>query len=645
MCGVAGFVFPDSKLSEDYLKSLLKSMGAAISYRGPDAEAFWVDAHSGVGMVHRRLSIIDLSPAGNQPMLSHDGRFVMVYNGEIYNSEAIREELISCGVSRFNGHSDTEVILEAISYWGIEVAFKKTNGMFACAVWDCKEAKLSLVRDRLGIKPLYWCSQNGRVFFASELKALYANPEWKGEIDLGTLASYLRHSYIQGPGSIHKGVNKLRPGSIVTIEPSSGKTESQFFWEMCEVVQSGYQNPFEGNEKDVVDELEALLSDSVRRQMVSDVPVGAFLSGGIDSSTVVALMQANSDRPVKTFSIGFDEVDYNEARHASAVAKHLGTDHSEWYMTSQDALDVVPKLANMFDEPFADSSQIPTYLVSAMTRKHVTVALSGDGGDELFAGYSRYLQTLARYKSFQRVPRHIRFLVSRALRLLPGNTLSNLQRSLSIPSARPNLGDKLNLLGDLLSDDGLALYRQTLTHWANPDQVIAGGQEVKGLLWSSNPARLTSSMLKMMMYLDTCTYLPDDILTKVDRASMAVSLEARVPLLDHRVVEFAWSLPDEMLIRHGESKWPLRQVLYRYVPKELIDRPKMGFGIPIDQWLRGPLREWAEDLLNPHSIGQYGLIKSDAVWGMWRDHVSGKTNYQYHLWDVIMLQNWCRRFM
>ncbi len=388
-----------------------------------------------------------------------------------------------------------------------------------------------------------------------------------------------------------------------------------------------------------------MLSDSVRRQMVSDVPVGAFLSGGIDSSTVVALMQANSDRPVKTFSIGFDEVDYNEARHASAVAKHLGTDHSEWYMTSQDALDVVPKLANMFDEPFADSSQIPTYLVSAMTRKHVTVALSGDGGDELFAGYSRYLQTLARYKSFQRVPRHIRFLVSRALRLLPGNTLSNLQRSLSIPSAWPNLGDKLNLLGDLLSDDGLALYRQTLTHWANPDQVIAGGQEVKGLLWSSNPARLTSSMLKMMLYLDTCTYLPDDILTKVDRASMAVSLEARVPLLDHRVVEFAWSLPDEMLIRHGESKWPLRQVLYRYVPKELIDRPKMGFGIPIDQWLRGPLREWAEDLLNPHSIGQYGLVKSDAVWGMWRDHVSGKTNYQYHLWDVIMLQNWCRRFM
>ncbi|MBO6769737.1 MULTISPECIES: asparagine synthase (glutamine-hydrolyzing) [unclassified Thalassospira] len=645
MCGVAGFVFPNNNFSKKYMESLSVSMGNAIAHRGPDGSGVWLDVERGVGLVHRRLSIIDLSPAGSQPMLSDNGRFVIVYNGEVYNCEEIREALRACGVNSYRGHSDTEVILEAISQWGIEETFRKMNGMFACAVWDRREAKLSLVRDRLGIKPLYWAVQHGKVFFASELKALYQNTEWAGCIDRGALASYLRHGYVQGPWTIHQGVEKLKPGCVVTIEPSTGKIERQSFWDMKDVVKYGCENQFQGSARDAVDSLEDLLSDAIQRQMVSDVPLGAFLSGGIDSSVVTALMQRSSSRPVKTFSIGFEEAGYNEAQHAAEIAKHLGSDHTELYVSAQDALDVIPKLADIYDEPFADSSQIPTYLVSEMTQKHVTVALSGDGGDELFAGYSRYFQTLKRREVLRRIPEGVRSVVASVLRSLPGKALNKIQRRLSVFPDRPNIGGKLNLLGEFLSDEGLAMYRQALCHWHDPEQVILQSHETKGILWSDDLFDIAPSLLKLMRYLDTCSYLPDDILTKVDRASMAVSLEARVPLLDHRVVEFAWALPDEILLKDGEGKWPLRQVLDRYVPRELSDRPKMGFGVPLDKWLRGPLREWAEELLSQHSLSEYGLVNPRPVLQMWKDHVSGKGNYQYQLWDIIMLQSWSRRYL
>lgn len=645
MCGIAGFLEPLSGRRDSNLNKIARVMGEAIRYRGPDAGGAWADETHGIAFAHRRLSIVDLSSAGNQPMASSCGRFMMVYNGEIYNTEDIRGDLIAAGRSVFRGHSDTEVILEAFAVWGIRPTIERLMGMFACAIWDRESKELTLIRDRLGIKPLYWSIQNGRLIFGSELKALYAHPDWKANKDKNALASFLRHNYIPAPHTVYQEVQKLEPGCILTIDGKlQSEPEIERYWSMKSVVLTGRQNPFNGSDTDAVNALEDLLSDAIERRMVADVPLGAFLSGGIDSSLVVALMQKNSKQKVKTFSIGFYEEGYNEAQHAAAVAKHLGTEHTELYVSSDEALKVIPKLADMYDEPFSDSSQIPTYLVSAMTRKHVTVALSGDGGDELFAGYNRYFQSKKMGGLIGSLPMWMRRGGANLINSFSPAFWDGIFQMVPESKRPRQAGDKMHKLASVLCEDEDGFYRRLISHWENTGEIIPGSQEYKGLVWDSNNKIIAPDIIDRMRYLDTCTYLPDDILTKVDRASMSVGLEARVPLLDHRVVEFAWSLPQSMLVRNGQGKWPLRQVLYRHVPQSIIDRPKMGFGIPIDSWLRGPLKEWAEDLLNPQSIKKYGILSHEPVWQKWQEHQSGERNWQYYLWDILMLQAWCERY-
>ncbi|MDC1118125.1 asparagine synthase (glutamine-hydrolyzing) [Alphaproteobacteria bacterium] len=642
MCGIAGFLDFSLVRSHVELNCIAKRMSQAISYRGPDASGSWADETQGVALAHTRLSIVDLSIAGNQPMTSSCGRYVMVYNGEIYNFEDLRQELITEGRSEYRGHSDTEVVLEGFGVWGVRPTIERLIGMFACAIWDRQNNQLILVRDRLGIKPLYWSLQGGQLLFGSELKALWAHPDWRGEIDKNALAGYLRHSYIAAPNTAYQNVQKLQPGCILNVdEKFKSCPVIEQYWSMENVVRRGCQEPFQGTESQAIDALEDLLSDSVKRHMLADVPLGAFLSGGIDSSVVVALMQKNSDRPVKTFSIGFDEDGYNEAKHAAVVAKHLGTEHTELYVSADDAMNVIPKLANIYDEPFSDSSQIPTYLVSAMTKKHVDVALSGDGGDELFAGYNRYIHA-------HNIARHPMWMRKTGAHFIQSLSPKFWDRIFSLlPDSRHprQAGSKMHKLASVLCEDEDGYYRKLVSHWENSEQLIRGSCEPKGLIWHAGTREIIPNPVDRMRYLDTCTYLPDDILTKVDRASMAVSLETRVPLLDHRVVEFVWSLPSSMLIKKGRGKWLLRQVLYRHVPQEIIDRPKMGFGIPIDSWLRGPLKEWAEDLLSPMSLNKYDILDPVPIWQKWQEHQSGAKNWQYHLWDILMLQVWCQRYM
>jgi asparagine synthase (glutamine-hydrolysing) len=640
MCGIAGVLNLTSSRSQ--LEQNAIAMAESIAYRGPDDHGIWSDLESGIALTHRRLSIVDLSPAGHQPMVSANGRFVVTYNGEIYNYRELRPELVARG-TKFRGHSDTEVMVEAFAAYGVEATVKRLIGMFTIGVWDRHERTLTLVRDRLGIKPLYWAKFGGLFLFGSELKALRAHPGWTPRIDRAAVAIFMRHNCIPAPHTIYEGVHKLGPGTILTLS-SNGEPEIGRFWDARAIAQAGLANPLQGDNNELVNRLETLLRDAVSRRMVADVPVGAFLSGGIDSSTVVALMKAANLGPVRTYTIGFDLPGFDEAAHSAVIARHLETDHTELTVTGSEARDVIPQLPNMYDEPFADSSQIPTYLVSKMTRRHVTVALSGDGGDELFGGYNRYQLASGIWRSMSRLPRPLRRAVAG---ILTSVTPDRWSQALSIlpPGMRPRqVGDKLHKFAAVLcANGGTDLYRQLVTHW-DPKKMVPGVAEPKSILWDSQIDQEFPGLLERMQFLDLVTYLPDDILTKVDRASMSVALEARVPLLDHRVVEFAWRIPRSTLMHDGVGKWPLRQVLYRHVPRELVERPKTGFAIPLGEWLRGPLRDWAETLLSENRLRDGGLVSVADVRRSWAEHLSGRRNWQYPLWDVLMLEAWRERW-
>lgn len=645
MCGFSGYLhgYVDGS---DSVRQILGAMSNAISHRGPDAEGYWVDPRGGFGLGHRRLAIMDLSDAGHQPMVSTTGRYVLAFNGEIYNHLVLRSELEksgACGALLLGwlGHSDTETLLAGFDAWGIEATLQRANGMFSFAVWDLDTRTLTLARDRLGEKPLYygWQGRGAQAafLFGSELTALRRHPAFAADINRDALAMYMRHNCIGGVHSIFSGIHKLAPGHMLSVSLAAPKPVVRAWWSGAAVARQGVAQPFAGSPHEAIDALEALLRDAVGQQMMADVPLGAFLSGGIDSSTVVALMQVQSSRPVRTFSIGFHEAGYNEAEHAKAVARHLGTDHTELYVTAQQALDVIPKLPSLYSEPFADSSQIPTFLVSQLARQHVTVSLSGDAGDEMFCGYNRYQMTAGLWSKLSRIPRPLRQMAASLITAVPPTTWDKLGAVLPIS----RVGDKLHKGAAVLGSRSVAdLYRGMVSHWAEPANIVLGATEPASVITGAAPNLLGLNDVERMMALDMLSYLPDDILAKVDRAAMGVSLETRVPFLDHRVVEFAWSLPLHYKLRNGVTKWPLRQVLYRHVPRELIERPKMGFGVPIDQWLRGPLRDWAESLLSESRLRQEGFFDPTPIRRKWAEHLSGQRNWQYHLWDVLMFQAW-----
>ncbi len=646
MCGLAGFWDFKANTSKTELLAIGQKMGKAISHRGPDSEGGWCDESLGLSFSHLRLAIVDLSEAGHQPMVSRSGRSVIVYNGEIYNASELRE-LLSAEGCHFRGHSDTEVILEACERWGVETTCQKLIGMFAFVFWDQKTQQLFLARDRLGIKPLYWGFNQGILFFGSQLKSFKAHPKFKPEIDKEALTSYFRFGYVPTPLSIFKNIQKLSPGSILSVDRTQ-KTHEFRFWDLQNVIIRGKekQSKTVGNDETLIEELDLLLRDAVKRRMITDVPFGAFLSGGVDSSTVVALMQAQSDRPIKTFTIGFHEADYDEAKHAARVAKHLGTEHHELYLALNEAQTIIPDIPNWCDEPFADASQIPTYLISKLARQHVTVSLSGDGGDELFAGYNRYFVGQTFWQRIKKLPYWLRYLSACSIRQFSPNRWDSIAKI--VPNRfRPRLmGDKAHKLADILAvPNGAVFYKNLVSFWEEPAKLVLGGNEPMLYPWNLDAVfKHSSEFVESMQMMDTLTYLPDDILTKVDRASMAVGLEARVPLLDHRVVEFAYSLPMNVKIRNGQGKWLLRQVLNKYVPHHLIDRPKMGFGVPIDHWLRGSLREWAEHLLSLHRLESEGILNSKPIRQRWSEHLSGRKNWQHSLWSVLMFQAWQERW-
>ncbi len=646
MCGFIGFLGGKALHGALGEEAVIQRMADSILHRGPDDVGYWCDVDQHVSLGHRRLAVVDLSPAGHQPMHSASGRYVIAYNGEVYNFPALRLKLEHLG-QRFRGHSDTEVVLAAIDAWGLEGAITQFVGMFAFALWDCRERRLSLVRDRLGIKPLYYGRVNGAFVFGSELKAIRAFPGFKQPVDRGALALLMRHNYVPAPYSIYQDIYKLSPGHILTLDRNdpAGKPEINAYWSAKEVAEAGVASPFEGSDSEAIEALDGLLRDAVGSRMVSDVPLGAFLSGGYDSSLVVAQMQAQSSRPVRTFSIGFHEKQYNEANHAKAVAVHLGTDHTELYVTSKEAMDVIPRLPTLYDEPFSDSSQIPAFLVSQLARQHVTVSLSGDGGDELFSGYNRYFWGRSIWNRIGWLPIGTRKLMCTALTAVSPERWDRVFDHLSpiLPSMVKQRmpGDRLHKLAEILrASSPDAMYHTLISHWKDPASMILCAKEPKTVLTDRSRWANLEDFTQRMMYLDTVSYLPDDILVKVDRASMGVSLEARVPLLDHRIVEFAWRLPLSMKLRDGQGKWILRQVLYKYVPRKLVDRPKMGFGVPIDSWLRGPLRDWAESLLDEKRLLHEGFFKPQPIRQLWAEHLSGKRNWQYHLWDVLMFQAW-----
>ncbi|MGH9671734.1 MAG: asparagine synthase (glutamine-hydrolyzing) [Bryobacteraceae bacterium] len=648
MCGITGFIDSSLMARQAEMLDTVSRMTASMELRGPDDQGVWADERAGIALGQRRLAILDLSPGGRQPMQSASGRFVIVFNGEIYNYRGIRERLESEGAApRWRGTSDTEVMLACFERWGIEKSLDLFNGMFAFALWDRTDRKLHLARDRFGEKPLYYGRCGPVLLFGSELKALRTHPRFNAGVDARSLALYLRHNYIPAPWSIYQSIRKLPPASWLTFDGETGETAAGAipYWSAHDVAGQGLTHPFRGTLEEAVEQLEDLLQDSVRLRMAADVPLGAFLSGGIDSSAVVALMQRASPRPVRTFTIGFYESGYDEAGHARAVARHIGTDHTEHYVTAGEAMEVIPRLPAMYDEPFADSSQIPTFLVSRLARRHVTVSLSGDAGDELFGGYVRYHWGRTIWRASGWWPSPVKRAASALVGSIPPERWNSLFDRISpwldrrYRLAQP--GDKLHKLANVLaaasSED---MYLRLTSLWQDPAQVVAGVREpptpLTHPLWWIPAADLTHRM----MYLDTITYLPDDILVKLDRASMGVSLESRVPMLDPRVYAFAWRLPLAMKVSAGAGKHILRQVLYRHVPPELVERPKNGFGIPIHEWLRGPLRGWAEELLDERRLRSQDLLQAAPIRKAWSDHLSGQRNWSGALWGALMFQAW-----
>ncbi len=643
MCGITGFLDVRRASPAVQLENTVTGMAAALRHRGPDDAGCWVDEAAGLALGFRRLAILDLTPSGRQPMLSASGRYVIVFNGEIYNFAGLRAELAALGCA-FQGTSDTEVMLAAVEQWGLDAAVRRFNGMFAFALWDRQQRRLCLARDRLGVKPLYYGWMGPVFLFGSELKALRAHPTFRPEVDRGVLARYLQFNYVPAPQSIYTGIRKLAPGAVLTLDADNpGDLRLETYWSAAQMAVSGLAHPFRGSPPDAVEALDDLLRQSVRERMVADVPLGAFLSGGIDSSAIVALMQSQSSRPVKTFTIGFAEWGYDEAAYARQVASRLGTEHTEWTITSDEALQVIPRLPGLYDEPFADASQIPTFLVAEMTSRRVTVSLSGDGGDELFAGYNRYLHAPRLWRRLSVLPAGLRAIAAGWLSRLRPETANRLYRAVEplLPrSARVAYpADKLHKLAALLpARSPRGLYDILASAWDDPLSLVTGAP---GLPPGTDLPPEIGGFVEQMMLLDLLTYLPDDILAKVDRASMGVSLEARVPYLDdHRVVEFAWTLPLELKLRGGQGKWVLRQVLERYLPAALFDRPKMGFSIPLDAWLRGPLRGWAEALLDENRLRAEGFFNPAPIRRRWQQHLDGQGNWQYDLWGILMFQTW-----
>ncbi|MFH1537906.1 MAG: asparagine synthase (glutamine-hydrolyzing) [bacterium] len=651
MCGIAGFLDPRQRIDTKVIDDVVAGMANTLVHRGPDDNGAWADAETGIALGHRRLSIIDLSPTGHQPMHSEHDHYVIVFNGEIYNFQDLRIELEGLG-HNFRGHSDTEIMLAAFEQWGPEKALARFVGMFAFALWDRKERILYLARDRIGEKPLYYGWMGGIFLFGSELKALRAHPEWRGEIDRGALALYMRLDRVPSPYSIYKGIRKLMPGTMLALTMrdavSGHEPHPEPYWSAMAAVEKGIADPFPGSEADAIEQLDTLLKNTIRKEIVADVPVGVFLSGGVDSSAVAALMQTQSTRSIRTFTIGFREASFNEAEYAKAVAKHLGAEHTELYVSPEDSMAVIRDLPTLYDEPFADSSQIPTYLVSKMARRHVTVCLSGDGGDELFGGYDHYSLGRKIWQATRRLPKPARAALAKVfLALSPRSWEAGFRLLDPVVPARlreKRLAARSRKIFEIMATEHPeTMYHIMASHWGESDRAVIGAAEPATVLTDSNYWIKLPDIAQTLMYLDLMTYLPDDLLVKVDRASMGVSLETRAPFMDHRIVEFAWRIPLSMKLRNGEGKWLLRRVLYKYIPRELIERPKAGFMVPVGLWIRGPLREWAEALLDETRLKNEGYLNPGPVRRKWEEHLSGRLDWNTYLWDVLMFQAWLEK--